>query len=128
MALKSVLAGLTGWDRLILVILVLLILFSFMITGIQRKGAEVVAEGVDGILYRSPLGSPDRVSLDAALGPVVIEIDKDGVAVVEAPCPNKVCIRQGRISRTGEVVVCVPSRLIVRLTSAEEPAYDAISR
>ena len=50
-----------------------------------------------------------------------------GVRMTSADCPGGDCLRAGGIRRAGEVIVCVPHRLVVRLTSAENPDVDALS-
>ena len=36
-------------------------------------------------------------------------------AVQEASCPDHLCIRQGKISREGEMIVCLPNRMIAEV-------------
>ena len=48
-------------------------------------------------------------------------IIKDGVMwISEASCPDKVCIHQGRISMNGELVVCLPNRMIAKIVAPED--------
>lgn len=43
-------------------------------------------------------------------------IIKDGEAwISEASCPDKICVYQGKISREGEMIVCLPNLVIVRI-------------
>ena len=35
--------------------------------------------------------------------------------VTDADCPDQVCIRMGKISKTGENIVCLPHKLVVQL-------------
>lgn len=37
------------------------------------------------------------------------------VCVIEASCPDKVCIHKGWIQHTGENVVCLPNHMIARI-------------
>lgn len=48
-----------------------------------------------------------------------IIIQNGTVCVTEASCPDKVCVHQGKISRTGEALVCLPNRMIARITGEE---------
>lgn len=59
-------------------------------------------------IIESPGGGRNRV------------IIKDGaVHMEEASCPDKVCIRQGTISETGQSIVCLPNRVIVTITGTD---------
>ncbi|MFC1544555.1 NusG domain II-containing protein [Gemmatimonadota bacterium] len=50
----------------------------------------------------------------------------------DAPCRLKICERMGHINRSGEVIVCAPGRVMVRLESSagngSEGGLDAIAR
>ncbi|MBF1007200.1 MAG: NusG domain II-containing protein [Lachnospiraceae bacterium] len=55
---------------------------------------------------------------------------KDGEAYIEeASCPDKQCVRQGKISKAGEMLVCLPNRVVVKIIHAneEEPVIDGVS-
>ena len=53
---------------------------------------------------------------------------RDGaVFMEEADCPDGSCIRQGRISRSGQAVVCLPNRVVVRITEGKAPAFDTVA-
>ena len=58
----------------------------------------------------------------------VVEIKDGKVSVTEASCKNQVCVRHGAISRTGESIVCLPNRLVVRIENGEEGGgYDSVT-
>lgn len=48
-------------------------------------------------------------------------------SVSSASCPDKVCINQGRIKYNGETIVCLPNKLVIMITSDEQPQTDIIS-
>lgn len=55
---------------------------------------------------------------------------KDGEAYIEeASCPDKQCIKQGKISKAGEMLVCLPNRVVIKIVDAneEEPIIDGVS-
>ena len=39
------------------------------------------------------------------------------VYMIEASCPDQLCVRQGEVKRVGETIVCLPHRLLVEVTS-----------
>lgn len=55
-----------------------------------------------------------------------IEIDGHTVRFSESTCPDQVCVRTGALTRPGQTAVCLPNRVIVRLTGGE-PEVDAIA-
>ena len=50
--------------------------------------------------------------------------------LVDADCPDKLCVHQGKIDKTGEVITCLPNKLTVTVIGADsgdEPIPDLIS-
>lgn len=47
--------------------------------------------------------------------PAVILVEPDGVRVLSASCPDKICVRTGKLTRAGQTVACLPARLTVTL-------------
>ena len=77
-----------------------------------------------GATYRFPI-STDRVERFAGpRGDTVVEIGGGTVRVVDSPCPDKICVAAGRISRTGQFVACLPNRVSVSLEGRDEPTVD----
>ena len=54
------------------------------------------------------------------------ETTPEGVRFAESDCPDQVCVRSGLLTRAGQSAVCLPNRVIVRLTGAQAPAVDAV--
>ena len=81
-------------------------------------GAQAVVT-VDGEeIGRYPLNKNGTFPLNGGSNILVIE---DGEArVSEANCPDKVCMGMGRISRNGELIACLPNRLIIVIEGAAE--------
>lgn len=58
----------------------------------------------------------------------IIFIGYDFVEVLESNCPDQVCAGWGRIRHAGQTIVCLPFRIVVRITGrAEEGAIDDIT-
>jgi hypothetical protein len=47
----------------------------------------------------------------------IVEIKDGMVTVTEASCRNQVCVKHSPVSRSGESIVCLPNRLVVRIDS-----------
>lgn len=44
-----------------------------------------------------------------------IVIENGYVYMKAATCPDKVCVRSGKISKKGEQIICLPNKVIVRI-------------
>jgi len=54
---------------------------------------------------------------------------KDGKAdMISAECPDKLCVHQKAISKSGESIICLPYKIVVRVEGAKEASdYDSIA-
>lgn len=50
-----------------------------------------------------------------------------GVGFLESNCPDKVCVRTGKIYRTGDTAACVPNKAMIRIVSEKELRGDGSS-
>ena len=53
---------------------------------------------------------------------------KDNCAnMIEANCPDKLCVNQKAISKEKETIVCLPNKVVVTVESDDESDFDAIA-
>ncbi|MBQ4068636.1 MAG: NusG domain II-containing protein [Lachnospiraceae bacterium] len=56
---------------------------------------------------------------------------KDGYAWIDtADCPDKLCVNFGKISKSGESIVCLPHKVVIRIESniSDKEGLDAIAK
>ena len=93
-----------------LLLLSLALLFAVRMGG--KQGGEAVVRVGGEVQGRYPL------SVDGVTNTLCIE---NGAArIMEADCPDQVCVRQGRVNKTGQVITCLPNRLTVSIEGGEE--------
>ena len=63
-------------------------------------------------------------------GSNIVTIENGGVTMTDADCPDKLCVKTGRISKTGETIVCLPHRVVVEIigAAADDSGVDSIVR
>lgn len=111
-----ILRHVTKGDAILIAALLLLSLFGFFIAGHWGMGGKHVVVEVNGRRQLElPLGSDARESVKGPLGETVIVVEKGDVHIESSPCPNKHCVHMGSISRRGEILVCVPNRVVVSI-------------
>ena len=88
------------------------------------RGAAVEVT-VDGTVYATlPLDTPATLTIPGENGVTNTLVIADGRAsVTHADCPDRVCVRTGAISRTGQSIVCLPGRVVVTVVGGS-PALD----
>lgn len=57
----------------------------------------------------------------------IIAVEPGRIRVLEADCPDQVCVRQGWISTSAAPVVCLPHGLVIEITGGEGN-MDAVVR
>jgi len=57
----------------------------------------------------------DEVEIKTDTGFNTLHIEDGQIWIHDASCPDKICIHQGKISRDGEIIVCLPNRLLVKI-------------
>ncbi|ADL07501.1 NusG domain II-containing protein [Thermosediminibacter oceani] len=118
---------LTRGDKILIasvLVFAVAIFTGFQIYGFGGGRTYAVIE-VDGRQYQKiSLGSDGpklQLKVPGVLGELIIEVDRDRVRVVSADCPDKDCIRQGWASRPGQMLVCLPNRVVVKIESEKSP-------
>lgn len=77
----------------------------------KTQGTTLVVSINNQEYMRVSLSDDQTISL-----PENTVIIKDGKAYVESSlCPDKVCINQGKISKKGETVICLPAKVVLEV-------------
>jgi len=45
----------------------------------------------------------------------IVRISSEGIAVIDANCPDKLCVRSPNIKVPGQSIVCIPHKFVVRI-------------
>ena len=87
----------------------------------QKKGSQVVIYVDQKEIGRYDLDTDTTKEIQTAKGTNTLVIENGMAYVTDADCPDQVCIRMGKISKTGENIVCLPHKLVVRLEGDSAP-------
>lgn len=94
----------------------------------DKKYAEVY---VQGKLYETiPLDSKAEkktFTVKTKLGTNLISAENGGVRIIDADCPDKICIKDGFKDKPGETIVCLPNKLVVEVKGKKEQKVDELS-
>ena len=115
MALKGAWRRTRPLDRLLVTLLLILcgVLLVWLRPG--PPGSRVVVEREGKVIFTAPLDEERTVELAGRLGSTRLAIRHGSVRILDSPCPRKICIGMGSITRTGELLACVPNGLLVRI-------------
>jgi hypothetical protein len=109
----------------ILVYSVLIGIFSILIYNIANleekrpEKAEIYVNNELKYIYK--LQEEQKIIfVDTDIGGVTVEFKDYKVRVTTSFSPKKLCVKQGWISRSGETIIGVPDKLIIKVTGSEE--------
>ncbi len=87
---------------------------------LRGGAAEAVQVWSDGaLLYTLPLAVDTQVRVQTEKGYNQITVQEGKVAVTEASCPDHYCMQRG-FCDGGLQIVCLPNRLVLKFTGAQE--------
>ena len=93
-----------------------------------EKGAYAVIY-IDGEEFeRLPLDEDIEFPVATKAGENIVVISGGKVSVTEADCPDKLCVKQGKIDRQGETIVCLPHKLVVEIEGGSPSEFDVVSK
>ncbi len=118
---KKIFGGKIKLADLILVALLLFVALSvFLILEFTKEPGAYVRVSINGeVVYEYPLSRDGEYSLNGGTNILVIE---NGEAYMKwADCPRQICVHDGRISKTGERIVCLENRVeVIVIGNGEE--------
>lgn len=93
-----------------------ILLFSLRQADTEEKIALIIQDGV--VLEKIRLDTLEHTEILEYSGeyPGVIEAEKGRIRFKEATCPDKVCVGTGWISKNGQIAVCLPGKILIKIT------------
>ncbi|NMA87056.1 MAG: NusG domain II-containing protein [Tissierellia bacterium] len=116
----------TKGDKYLIIFIIVISLVSlfYIKNSTLNVGEKYVSIQVDGeeikriIFDRNIIGK--TIPIETEFGYNLIEIGDEKVRVIEADCPDQLDVKQGYISKTGEIIVCLPNRLVIEIKGIED--------
>ncbi len=107
----------TKYDKILICLCLLTALIFYILFGciFSLGSASMVRITVDGQVYGEYALADKTVDVKTEFGHNTIEITKDGAYVSFADCPDKIDVKSGKISKPGQIIICVPNRLSVQM-------------
>lgn len=106
------------WGDYALIIMVCLIAaFLFIGATFYPQNGTLVEVRADGKIEKVYPLSKD-CSFSVADEKMHIEVKNGRVHVINADCPDQVCVKTGWISKPSQAIVCLPNRVSITITGA----------
>ncbi len=119
-------------DIILIGTILLIALISYLVIHFRSNNTgNIVIVSVSGEIYgKYPLNENRIIDVNENKGYNRIVINDGKVYMEEADCPDKYCVSQGKISKTGEIIVCLPHKLSVEIKNQSEATdeIDAVAK
>ncbi|MDD4493541.1 MAG: NusG domain II-containing protein [Eubacteriales bacterium] len=105
---------------IIIIILIIVFCVAFLViyntlfgSGTARAEIYYGSELIDTVVLKKGVGKTIKIPQDEN---VVLQLFEDGsIAFVESDCPDKICIKTGRLYRVGQTAACIPNKVFVKI-------------
>lgn len=110
---------------LILFFLLLAAVLYLLLIGGRTAGAEVIVRVNGQETARYSLSQDGEYPLNG--GSNILVIGGGEAWLRDANCPDKLCVRQGKIRLNGQTITCLPNKLTVTVAGGEDAPVDIIT-
>ena len=92
---------------------------------LTRQTGGTVSVQIDGkVVMELPLNEDRSLVLGEGEHTNTLVIAGGKAQVVEASCPDRICVRQGAVQYAGESIVCLPHRLVITVHGGASGVLD----
>lgn len=112
-------------------LLIALLVYLIMAIGQQNIETDELNVGVyvDGErLEVLPIDEEGIFTYETDKGTNVLEIYDNKARMIEASCPDQICVNSSEIFRPNQNIVCLPHRFHVLVEGVGEVEFDAVSQ
>lgn len=116
----------TKKDIILISLLLFLAIFIYLLNIMtDTKDEKQVIVHVDGkIAITCPLDEDRTIEING--GTNILKLSDGEAYMIEADCPDHICIQQGSISKNKESIICLPNRVVVEIQDTKENDVDMI--
>ena len=101
-------------DIILILLLIILSLIPLEFNTIGNK--KMASIKIDGIITQQiDLNKDSTFIIETINGKNTVKVENKNISIIEADCPDKVCVKTGEIKNINEVIACVPHGLLIQI-------------
>lgn len=107
-------------DLLIIALLILISflgIFLFYLTNYTENPLYVRVTQNGNVLGQYPIEKDLKKVFETELGSNTLIIENKKARIIDADCPDQICVKTFAITNPGETIVCLPHKLIVEIVT-----------
>lgn len=117
------------FDLVVLGVILVLVVALLLVLYLPRdNGATVQVYRSGKLVAEYELNDAKDTPIVKNYGSLVLLIEGDGVTALESECPDKCCVKQGKINRDGESIICVPQEIVVKIVGGDKSEVEGITK
>ena len=90
---------------------------------LSNKAGSIVVVTVEGEEYaRLPLDTDTRLKITVEDGYNLLVIEDKKAYLLDADCPDRLCVKMGSIEKSGQSIICLPHKVVVEIEGGEDPS------
>ena len=113
-------------DLFVIVGILVVALICLLIVELTKKDGASVLVRIDGKEVATY-----SLEIDAEYelngGTNILCIKNKEAYLVDANCPDHLCVKQGKISKNGETITCLPNKLTITVIGAQDSSVELVS-
>lgn len=121
------------YDYIVIVMVIAIAIGSLGVLTIKPRGGYtskyVVISSENKVVKRISLNdkTKETFTVKNGLGENTIEISNGNVFIHDADCPDKICIKDGAIREPGQILVCLPNKVVVEIKGEANQEIDDVA-
>lgn len=119
------------WDFIVVCILIIIVFASWILINNftdKTQGNRVEVYVDNQLKHTYDLETDGEYEIGDNSNKNIIVVKDKQVYMKEADCPDKICVRQGKISNNKETIICLPHKLVVKVVSDKNSKADAVAQ
>ncbi|RKY89561.1 hypothetical protein DRQ09_01130 [candidate division KSB1 bacterium] len=100
----------------------------FMVKSYSRVGKNVEIYVSSRLIGVYSIDENKSIKLNLNTGEVIIKISNGKVWVAETSCPHKICQRMGKKNKVNDLIICVPNKMIIKISGKKKGIIEAITQ
>ena len=106
--------------KLLMAFIAISVIILLIITFSRHKG-KTAAVYIDGVKEKSfDLSENTEYTIETEEGYNILKIEDGTAYLIDADCPDKLCVNEGKISKTGQSIVCLPHKVVISIEGEED--------
>ena len=111
----------------LVIVAVCIYLYLHFVGAVKGAKVQILVDGV--VTQEYDLYSNQTVAIETENGGQnILVIDNGECYLDDANCPDKLCVSQGIISKSGQSIICLPHKVVITIEGANEAEVDTIAK